>query len=331
LISKTFSRNFDILIILLTINLFLHGVSFFINNTYNIEYFISALRILLTFVFFRFTMALTSKWIKYLSKIFDIVVYLNCIFVVISVASDLSLNTNIVSTFNRFRSVDTIETFRFGGVLGGYQIASYLIFLTLVKRTILVPKFQLTGLILASFLQSRSILLVNIPLAIVILFKKERLYVQVIFYMLIIYLLAFLYQEFNAVSTYIKFRLLNLFTDNYSARDTISIYYNIFTVKNVWLGDGVARFSEHGGGDGFYSKLFIGVGILPLVLMELVKFILCLFVTKRHIINVLLYLVIVYFDLKGDLFFTSIAIVAFLVMVIEKNQTAVKFVGSLEK
>lgn len=295
------------------------------------EYFISALRILLTFVFFRFMIVQTSNWFKYLSKIFDIIVYLNCIFVVISVASDLSLNTNIVSTFNRFRSVETIETFRFGGIFGGYQIASYLIFLTLVKRSILVPRFQFTGLMLASFLQSRSILLVNIPLAILILFKKERLYVQVIFYSIMMYLLVFLYQEFNSVSTYVKFRLLNLFTDNYSARDTISIYYNIFSVKNVWIGDGVARFSEYGGGDGFYSKVFIGVGILPLVLMEFVKFIMCLLVTKRHIINVLLYLVIVYFDLKGDLFFTSIALVAFLVMVIEKNHIVMKPVSSMEK
>jgi hypothetical protein len=331
LITKTFLRNFDILIILLTINLFFHSISFFINNTYNMEYIISALRIFLTFVFFRFMMVLSSKWIKYSSKVFDIVVYVNCMFVVISVASDLSLNTNIVSTFNSFRSVDTIETFRFGGILGGYQIASYLIFLTLVKRMTLVPRFQFPGLMLASFLQSRSILLVNIPLAIVILFKRERLYFQVVFYAIIGYLLVFLYQEYNSVSAYVKYRLLNLFSDNYSARDTISIYYNIFSVQNVWFGDGVARFSESGGGDGFYSKVFIGVGILPLVIMELVKFILCLFITKKHIINVLFYLVIVYFDLKGDLFFTSIALVAFLVMVIEKNQIVMKSAGRLEK
>jgi hypothetical protein len=316
---QKFLKNYDILILILLLSVLLHALSFFINSTLEAEYLISAIRIFVTFFTFRIFIIFSTRWIEYVSKGIDQLVYLNCIFVIASVSSDVIFRTSIVASTNSMFSNDTIETFRFAGFFGGYQLASYLIFLTLIKKWTSIPRFHLPWLIMASLLQSRSILLINIPLWIYLIFTKEKIVFQLLFFLSIAILLVFIYQNFNVASIYFEQRLVSLFSDNYSARDTLSVYKNIFTVDNVLLGDGVARFSPLGGGDGFYSKVFIGAGILPLLLLEFVKFFLCLEVMDEKWKGMALYALIAFFDFKGDLFFTSIALVAFLTFVFEKK------------
>lgn len=292
--------------------------SFFINSYQDFSYFISALRIFLTFILL-FSLIRHRKILLLIRGGITSCIIFNAILITINLFFP-SLTEKISQITN-----EPNEFFRFSAFWGSYQLPSflYILHLTLIRP---LPRLHWFGFTSSVFL-SRSLFIPTLFLGLNRLVRLlSRSSVKYRFTYLILFLLTgsiFVTLSYEYLSKFIELRIFTLFNlSDSSALDTISTYdkfldYDGF-LDNIF-GTNIPRFEVGGGRDPFFTRWYFGAGLITLILLELIKIILAIAIIPSNICSFYFYILFLYTDLKGDMVLTFFPLI-YLLVIFNLNQ-----------
>lgn len=282
-----------------------------VNN--NFESLISSSRIfmsvLLSLIIFK-----NNNIEKYLNLIF-IIGLLNGIFVTVQTA-DFLLGPFLPDflqygyLYNKLFNISYIHSIRNGGFMHGLQVSSLLSLIALLIGFLKKKKYiyiWIIFLLIPLIFGSRTVIAISFFFLIYI-FAKNKL--------LLIFVLVtgfYIVDSLPDLTSFYELRiepLLNIvmtldFNQDYSAKDTLSVYDKSINLKTFLIGNGMPQYSRLGGNDPLYTRWLFQTGFIGLVLLILL--VVANITLGKRSIFVKLILLLVFFttSIKGELLISA--------------------------
>jgi len=302
--------------------------SFFIYDRQDLSDIFSILRIFFTFLIFYFARDFL-KFNKIVINFISFLLIFNSVLIVINFFySDLGI---LIRSFTKEQYV----FFKFSAFWGNYQLPSYL-YITQLLFIRPLPKLHNISF-LASLALSRSLLPVILGLyflRILKIFRNKSFYGKLIMlFFLGIFIFIFISLMYETLNEYFQTQLLSIlrYEDSSQVRTIDSNFRRLNSFQNIFVslfGNNLSRFESFAdvieGGDSFYTRWFLGSGLITTILLESVKINLAFSLFLNKYMGFLFYIFMAYADFKGELILTSLALV-YTLAIYNKNHISNKY------